>query len=280
MNEISLCRANSALLDSVYALWRETFADSDAWLDFFFAHHPIEQTLVAVQGEQVVSMLTMLPCAYKSVAGTRPACYLYAIATAESHRGQGLAARLIETAAAEQAALGTELLIVAPAHFSLFFYYADKGFTDYFFVSEQLYHVQELPEFAGETAPLSADVLFRLRERILSDFVSWDKEAVSFAIKAAQRAGGGALHIKIIGGEAAALYTVDGDTAFINELILNGCMEEEAVSAVHRAVGAARYIVRTNGYNEEDPMPFAQVRVLAGAPALAFNPPYLGLTLD
>ena len=70
------------------ALWQEAFGDSDEYLDIFFgtAFSPNRCRCVAIEGK-VVAALYWLDCACRG----RKLAYIYAVATAKTHRGQGIA---------------------------------------------------------------------------------------------------------------------------------------------------------------------------------------------
>ena len=78
---------------SLRSLWKEAFGDGDAFLDTFFATAYLpSRTRCMVEGGEVVSALYWFDCEY---SGKRIA-YLYAVATAEKHRGRGYCQSLLE----------------------------------------------------------------------------------------------------------------------------------------------------------------------------------------
>ena len=75
------------------SLWKIAFGDDDTFLDMFFstAYDP-QRCRYLTEGDQITAALYWLDTHY---AGQRFA-YLYAVAVAKSHRGQGLCRTLIE----------------------------------------------------------------------------------------------------------------------------------------------------------------------------------------
>ena len=71
------------------ALWKEAFGDTDSFLDKFFGKAFSSQRCQCVtDGEQVVAMAYWFDCGEYA--------YIYAVATAKSHRGQGICHRMME----------------------------------------------------------------------------------------------------------------------------------------------------------------------------------------
>lgn len=74
-------------------LWKEAFGDTDEFLDIFsataYAHE--RSNSIEIDGKTVAA-LYWLDCQY----GEKKIAYIYAVATAKAHRGQGLCRRLME----------------------------------------------------------------------------------------------------------------------------------------------------------------------------------------
>lgn len=106
-------------------LWREAFGDPEDFLDLFFTHAyaPNRCHTISIDG-QIVSALYWLDCA---LSGERIA-YLYAVATANAFRRQGLCHRLMEDTHARLAQAGYTGSILVPGKASLFSFYAGMGY--------------------------------------------------------------------------------------------------------------------------------------------------------
>ena len=80
-------------LPSLKALWKEAFGDTDAFLDTFeksaFSYH---RCRCVTDGDTGAAALYWFDCSYEEGR----IAYLYAIATAKSHRGRGLCRALME----------------------------------------------------------------------------------------------------------------------------------------------------------------------------------------
>ena len=113
------------MIADLRALWQEAFAESDAFTDLFFTkgfspdrHHRIEEDGLPV------SALYWFDC---SVRGRRFA-YIYAVATLKSHRGKGLAGRLLTQTHEILRRRGYDGVILVPAGKDLFSFYRKFGY--------------------------------------------------------------------------------------------------------------------------------------------------------
>ena len=107
------------------SLWKEAFGDTDAFLDIFFstAFSPARCRCVTENG-RVLAALYWFDCYCR---GARMA-YLYAVATAVSHRGQGLCAALMADTHKHLASLGYTGALLVPGEASLFTFYKKSGY--------------------------------------------------------------------------------------------------------------------------------------------------------
>ena len=108
------------------AIWREAFGDSDAFLDRFFtlAYSP-DRCRIALDSDEVVGGLYWFDYTYN---GGRLA-YIYAVATAKTHRGRGVCGALMNDTARHLATLGYTGAILVPAEPSLYGFYERLGYT-------------------------------------------------------------------------------------------------------------------------------------------------------
>lgn len=106
-------------------LWKEAFGDSDAFLDAFFqtAYAP-ERCLCITEGSQVLSVLYW----FDVYAGSVPMAYIYAVATAEAHRGKGHCSALMQAAAAHLKEKGCAAAILVPGSEELATFYEKMGY--------------------------------------------------------------------------------------------------------------------------------------------------------
>lgn len=107
-------------------LWQEAFGDTEAYLEGFFRlGFAPENCLCAAQGDIVYAALYWLDmvCSGKKIA------YIYAVATAKSHRGQGLCRVLMEYAHGLLARRGYAAAVLVPENEGLARMYGKMGYA-------------------------------------------------------------------------------------------------------------------------------------------------------
>jgi predicted N-acetyltransferase YhbS len=113
--------------DQLAQLWQEAFGDSEEFVEGFFctAHAPSRCRCIVKDG-RIVAALYWLDTHY---AGQRFA-YLYAVAVAKSHRGQGLCRILIEDTHKHLSLRGYDGCLLYPASDSLRDLYRKYGYEN------------------------------------------------------------------------------------------------------------------------------------------------------
>ena len=83
----------AAQIPGLRALWKEAFEDTDLFLDAFFdrGFHPRRCRCITEQGAVLAALYW-----FEVNCGRQKYAYLYAVATAKSHRGRGLFGILLE----------------------------------------------------------------------------------------------------------------------------------------------------------------------------------------
>lgn len=106
-------------------LWQEAFGDSEETLDAFFAHGFSEDRFLCECEDGIpVSALYWFDC---NLQGHKLA-YIYAVATAKSHRGKGLAHRLMTQAHTRLKEQGYAGALLVPGSSDLFGFYEKLGY--------------------------------------------------------------------------------------------------------------------------------------------------------
>lgn len=106
-------------------LWKEAFGDEDAFLDGFYrTGFAPERCRCAVQDGQICAALYWFDAEYAQ----QKIAYLYAVATAKTHRGQGLCRKLIEDTHNHLVSLGYCLAVLVPCSPELFSFYEKLGY--------------------------------------------------------------------------------------------------------------------------------------------------------
>ena len=137
-------RSNAADLSALQTLWQQVFGDPPAFTRRFYRTFGADSAIVAEKEGKIIAMIHALPTALAQNGQYSFGVYLYALATHPHHRGQGIAARLLEEA--EKApfptlpTLGESALtrtvtatpafaLLIPGEDSLSAYYQSKGYT-------------------------------------------------------------------------------------------------------------------------------------------------------
>lgn len=114
-------------------LWKEAFGDTDTFLDIFFhrAFSADRCRCITAEGS-VVAALYWFDCQWQE----QPLAYIYAVATAKSHRGQGLCQKLMEDTHRTLLHQGYAGSILAPQSASLFTMYEKFGYQTCSYIQE------------------------------------------------------------------------------------------------------------------------------------------------
>ena len=119
--------------DSLKALWKTVFGDTDAFIDSFFriAYSPDRCRFIEENGEAICA-LYWFDCSY---SGGKLA-YIYAVATHPDHRGKGLCRQLMDRTHAVLKQQGYAAAMLRPADSGLRRMYETMGYRDATRVSE------------------------------------------------------------------------------------------------------------------------------------------------
>lgn len=115
--------------EKMYSLWQSCFGDDRETIDMFFKNSfSYENAVICTDKAEVVSQLFLLP--EKLSLGEKEyfAYYIYAAATAESYRKQGIMGSLLEFTSTLAADRKADYLFLVPATEKLFDYYEKFGF--------------------------------------------------------------------------------------------------------------------------------------------------------
>ena len=113
-------------IPQVKTLWKAAFGDSDAFLDAFFAcAFAFDRCLCVMEGDTPIAAAYWLP----GTCREDPVAYLYAIATAETHRNQGHFHRLMKAVHEILKIQGYAGSLLVPAQESLFGLYGSLGYV-------------------------------------------------------------------------------------------------------------------------------------------------------
>lgn len=186
--EIRIRIADPSMIPALQFLWKQCFADPDAYISLFFARRFVPaQTLTAWVGNTLIGAVYLL----EAEVGTRLLWYGYAVGTLPEYRGRGISRRLHETifdmAAAQQA-----LYAVHPQSADLIAFYKKLGLREGFFYKHVRLAVEPARSDRLRMMPVSPADYARLRDAAFAGpgFVRWNSMAVAYAMEENEFCGG------------------------------------------------------------------------------------------
>src|ERR1035437_7073965 len=273
------------------SLWKQIFGDSIEVIDYYFSHRHQNQNMLVYEAEgTIIGMLTMLPVEISIGQENYSGRYIYAVATEQRHRGQGVSTKLLlychdfmrknkETAA-----------VLAPASDGLFTFYQKRGYETVFFVETQALSAKDLPVMQDDAACIScsAQNFYRIRNTVFADsilFVRWGIDALEYVIGGAKAFGDDVYYIRTNKGEGIALCGRRGNTIFIRELDLIGIDIPDAIAVLHGTLNANEYsiLLPEGSLSQSRSLPYGMIHYLEDAPravagsSTGGKPPYLSL---
>lgn len=164
-----------AQVPTLNTLWQQAFGDPEPFVDRFFSagFSPERCRCITIDGEAVAA-LYWFDCVWQN----KKLAYLYAVATENAHRGQGLCRKLMENTHDHLQASGYHGAVLVPGTPALATMYQKAGYTPFRFVDT-------VSVFAnGPTCPvneISAGEFENLRKNFLPEnSVVQDTETYTF----------------------------------------------------------------------------------------------------
>ncbi len=287
--------ADESMREALRQLWHECFGDNNDYVDLYFAQHDIARhTMVFIDGETPVSMLSLLPMTVVTRAGILPARYIYAVATKASHRGRGISTKMLEAAHKHMRQAGLKLSVLVPASGPLYNFYGKRGFEAAFYAGHTIVTRDQIPEYNGSFAvsESTAEEFMGIRENAFPGrtmFVRWDGDALSYRLTDTAFNGGETLTLTTGGARAVAVCYSRSGSVLVKELALDGMTIETALAILQRKYDAQEYHLRLP-MDIECPYPLERVASGAAywydtdAKARTFSTdgraPYISLVLD
>ena len=271
----------------IKALWREAFGDPVSAIEVYFqSRHEDKNMLVDVRKDAVAGMLSMLPVTFVSGNQSWPARYLYAIATRESLRGQGIGTELLNAAHAYMRNAGEAASVLVPGNQGLFTFYEKRGYKTAFVLDELTVTSENLPPLPPDSGygECSAKEYARLRDLAFSKsslYVRWEEQAVAYAVRTFAKPGC-VFILHWANGYGCAAWEETENGILVRELALPEGRVYDALAVLHHALHAERYTVRLREGTVSNAAvkPFGMLRWMIPEPTLAGGVPYLSLAMD
>ncbi|MBR2045016.1 MAG: GNAT family N-acetyltransferase [Agathobacter sp.] len=143
-NKLYISHPLPSQLPELRQLWKETFGDSDEFLDTFQATaFSLNRCRCVVINDMVVAALYWFNCEFQG----SPIAYIYAVATAREYRGQGICHALMKNTHIHLKELGYTGAILSPASKSLFDFYEKMGYKTCAYNDELIFKENSLYSF-------------------------------------------------------------------------------------------------------------------------------------
>lgn len=229
----------AAMILQLKKLWLLCFEDCEEDVDYFFRYRfDSTECIVDWQEGRVAAMLFLLTAQQKGTFD-RPAGYVYAFATHPDFRGRGIATKLLESARRRMAARGG-FTFLCPASDSLYYFYAQRGFRECYFV--WMCGGEADKTAADSTKIHAADCgafdYYKIRSEYLKETdIHWDAAAAEYAVAENNHSGGICKKIYFSDNVAGAvLCRADPEgTLWMRELLLPqecGCLIPELAAVL------------------------------------------------
>lgn len=244
-------------LPALRALWQEAFGDTEEFLNDFYgtAFNFDRSRLITLPDGSIACALYWFDCLYRD----RRVAYLYAVATAKAHRGQGYCHRLMSDTHHHLAALGYEGAILVPGSKQLFTFYESMGYQTFCQLRE--FRCTAAPDAIPVRAIDKTEYAGLRREFLPQGSVLQEQENLDFLQTQAD----------FYTGPGFLLTACKSETALLGVELLGDATLAPAIVA---ALGYSEGRFRTPGTG----MPFAMYRPLKGSTLPA--PEYFGLAFD
>lgn len=148
-------------IDGLCRLWKQAFGDTDDFLEDFFCVAFSENRCATLERDgNLAAMLYWFDCAWEN----RKVAYIYAVATDEAYRNQGLCRTLMEDTHTRLQSLGYAGAVLVPGSRGLFKLYEKLGYVPF---CSMLTITLDAGEEAVDLATLSHDEYSKRRLSLL-----------------------------------------------------------------------------------------------------------------
>ena len=206
---------------AVVTLWKEAFGDSEEDIKACMFHFAPFLSLYT-EDAALLGMFMRLPL----YAGTKKGEYIYAVATAKTAQGRGIATKLLDEAKADVVNRKLDFLVLVPAKPSLFEFYEKRSFIKGALVTKCSYTHQEGKKVNVAVKRITAQEMYTKRNTYFNKFAAWDTQILT----AIDEIYGGCFYE--LEDKGFCLAYPSADKVIVSELCLNGIEKETALEAL------------------------------------------------
>lgn len=205
------------------AIWRESFQDSEEYIDFFLEHRfTAEKTILAIYNQQIIGMAYLLPVTIHTEHRELSAVFGYALGVRKAFRGQGISKKIIDFIC-RYCDANNDSFLFNPANAKLSAYYKSLGLKEAGKIKKCKFHYSgKDPIKDVRITDISLDEYTGLRDAFLNNLVyaKWDEAAIAYAIAENHFCGGFCKKLEYRNMEYAILGCVMGEELVITEAII------------------------------------------------------------
>ncbi len=207
--------------NAVVLLWQEAFGDTEEDIAACMRHFAPYLTLYT-EDDLLLGMYMRMPLCADDKKGE----YIYAVATAKSAQGRGIATKLLDAAKADVDSGTIDFLALVPAKPSLFDFYEKRGFTKGALVARYSYTHQVGKKAYSAVKRIAAKEMYTKRNAYFKKLAAWDTKMLA----AIDEIYGGCFYELEDKGFCMA-YPI-ADKVIVSELCLNGTEKEAVLEAL------------------------------------------------
>jgi hypothetical protein len=220
--------------DAIMSLWQTCFGDDEAYVDFYLKNRfTAENMLVIYRDGRPVSMASFLPVTLTLGEERVAAFYVYAVATLPEYRKLGLSSKIINYA--KETFEAPLILQVENGSHELESFYEKLGFSSEFErIEKREIAAEKNEEDEFELKEISSVAYRKLRDLHFAGvgYVSWNEEAIAYALNENRFCGGNAYSVK--GEEREDILLVRAEDE--NLRIIETSMDEKELKKVLSSV--------------------------------------------
>lgn len=300
-SETEMRLAETGDLNRLKEIWKLCFGDEDQYIETYFNNRDWKaETAVLLKGDQIVSMLAMIPAdLVQSDGNRRKSAMIYAVATHPDEQKKGLADDLMRFSNQFLVSQGVFETFLVPAGEQLFQFYEKRGYGEAFYhrqreISGVEARALEVPDRLSLTlSPAEPEAYNAARRRFLTDstYIDYRVEEIRHQKRIAVQSGGD-IYLILRDGEGKETDSVIGcaiieqgsDVTVVKELLAEEQFLASAVKHISGRIPAEKYLVRTPVFSGKSlggtVSAFGMLQMKAEDVQTSFGEAYLGIAFD
>ncbi len=211
------------ILSELKAIWRESFRDSEEYIDFFLERRFIaDNTILAISDQLIIGMIYLLPVTIHTEQGELMAVFGYALGVRKAFRGQGIGKSIFDLVCryCDEKHLS---FFFFPANAKLSTYYKSLGLKEVSNIRKCVFRYSwKHPIRDIRITDITAKEYTHLRNNFFENsiYAKWDEAAIGYALKENRFCGGFCIKLEFRNMEYAILGCVIGDMLIIKEAMI------------------------------------------------------------